>query len=533
MGDTRPTDSGRIGSGTLARARSTGDKQVFKDVSWSRSGLMRGNSRGQQPLGDTNWAVWWWLAPLLFLIFAIAALFWGINHIENTIEARAAGILEDANISSEGLAFEADYRDVEVTGQLPDGTTADEIEAALEADDSTSFNVRNATIAATAAAAVAAPETGDIDVSATSDGEALTLRGTVPSQAHADELIAAAQGTGLEVIDELTVSGLDASSADPEAQIGNFSAVVGTLAAGTFTAANLNIGDDGPVTGEIVAADEGAMAAFVDAAGDDVSVSAPATLGSLDVAANYDGERIVLDGTVLSDEQSAALEEAAANAVGAENVVNNLEVSGLDEAVEGADGRVDALAASLGTFGGLVSADATMNDTDLTVNGVAADEASQSASVDALAGGEDAGLRPGGDISLAEAPAVAEQIDLLQAELDGLQDEIRENVVFDTNTNALTPAATATLDKVVDAMNRYPLPVVEVGGHTDDRGGEDLNQGLSQSRADAVAAYVAENVDPGRLEAIGFGESQPIADNGTPEGQAQNRRVEFIAKESF
>lgn len=533
MGDTRPTDSGRIGSETLARARSTGDTKLFKEVNWSKKAYLRGNSRGQQPWGDTNWAKWWWAAPILFLLFAgLVTLLWGISHIENTIEDRAAGILEDAGISSEGLTFEADYRDVEVGGDLPEGVTAEQVEEALEADDSTSFNVRNATIAA-AAATVAVAETGDIAVTAMSDGEAITLRGTVPSQAQADELVAAAEGTGLEVIDELTVSGLEASSADPDGQIGNFSAVVGTLAAGSFTAANLAIGDDGPVTGEIVAADEATAATIEGTAGDGVAVSAPATLGSLDVTANYDGERIVLDGMVLSEEQSAALEAAAANAVGADNVVNNLTISGLDEAVEGADGRVDALAASLGTFGGLISAEASMNDTDLTVNGVAADEASQSASTEALATGEDAGLRPGGEISLAEAPPVAEQIDLLQAELDSLQDEIRENVVFDTNTNDLTPAATATLDKVVAAMNRYPLPVVEVGGHTDDRGTDELNAALSQSRADAVAAYVAQNVDPGRLEAIGFGESQPIADNGTPEGQAQNRRVEFIAKESF
>ena len=534
MGETRPTDSGRIGSETLARARSAGDTKVFKNVSWSRSGWVRGNSQGQQPWGDTNWAKWWWAAPLLFLLFAgLVTVLWGVNHIENTIESRAAGILEDASISSEGLTFDASYRDVEVGGEIPDGTTADEIEEALEADNSTAFNVRNATITATAAAAAVVAETGDIAVTATSDGEAITLNGTVPSEAQRDELVAAAEGTGLEVIDQLTVSGLEPTSADPDTQIGNFSALVGTLAAGSFTAANLAIGVDGPVTGEIVAADEATAASIEGTAGDGVSVSAPATLGSLDVTANYDGDRIVLDGMVLSEEQSAALESAAGNAVGADNVVNNLTISGLDEAVEGADGRVDALAASLGTFGGLVSGDASMNDTDLTVNGVAADEASQTASTDALASGEDAGLRPGGEISLAEAPAVAEQIDLLQAELDSLQDEIRENVVFETNTNELTPTATATLDKVVAAMNRYPLPVVEVGGHTDDRGGDDLNAALSQSRADAVAAYVSQNVDPGRLEAIGFGESQPIADNGTPEGQAQNRRVEFIAKESF
>ena len=128
---------------------------------------------------------------------------------------------------------------------------------------------------------------------------------------------------------------------------------------------------------------------------------------------------------------------------------------------------------------------------------------------------------------------VEDQIDLLQAELDTLQDEIRQNVVFDTNASTLSPAATATLDKVVEVMNRFPLPVIEIGGHTDDLGPEDANQALSQARADAVAAYIAQSVDPGRLSAVGFGESQPIADTTTDEGRAQNRRVELIARESF
>ena len=532
MENTRPAKPGRLGSTNLKGARSAKDIDVFEKVSWSRKALIRGNKQGKEPLGKTNWAVWWWLAPLLFLIFAVIALIWGINHIENVIETDSPQILADAGIDATGLEFDATYRNVEVTGDLPAGVTAEQIEEALESDDSNAFNVRNATIAA-AAAVVTAPDLANIDVDAESDGETITLVGTVPSQEHADSIVSAAESTGLEVTNNLTVSGLDAESNDPDGQIANYSAAIGTLAAGSFTAANLSIGNDGPVTGRIVAADQNVAQEFEAVVGDGVDVSAPAELGALDVAANFDGDRIVLDGTVLTQAHSDTLESAAADVVGAENVVNNLEISGLDEAVEGSDGRVDALAASLGTFGGLISADATVNDTDFTFNGVAADDTGQSASQATIAASEAAGLRPGGEISLNEAPAIEQQIDLLQAELDSLQAEIRENVVFDTNTNELTPAATATLDKVVAAMNRYPLPVVEIGGHTDDRGTDELNNALSQSRADAVAAYVGSTVDPERLEAVGFGESQPIADNTTPEGQQENRRVEFIAKESF
>ncbi len=531
MANSPSASKTRAVSNSLSGAKARGGDS-FEKVSWSRPALLRGDGKGNEPLGKTNWAVWWWLAPLLFLIFGIIALLWAISHIEGAIESSSAEILADAGIPTEGLEFEADYRDVEVSGAIPAGFTATQIEEALEADDSRAFNVRNATIAA---AAAAIPDPVSLAVDATSDGETLTLTGTVPTQENKDELIAAAEATGLTVDDRLTVAGGEAASVDPDGQIGAMSAVVGTLAAGSFTSAALSIGDDGPVSGDIIAADAAAATGFESLATDTLTVSAPATLGAINTEVNYDGERIVLDGTVLSNDQSAALESAATDVVGAENVVNNLRVSGLEEEVDGADGRVGALAAAVATFGGLDSADAMLDDSDLTVNGVASDEAGQAATNAAIDSADGAGLRPGGQVTLPETTEVPveEQIDLLQAELDALQDEIRENVVFDTNTNALTPAATETLDKVVAAMNLYPLPVVEIGGHTDDRGSNELNNGLSQSRADAVAEYVSGQVDPGRLSAVGFGESQPIADNNTPEGQAQNRRVEFIAKESF
>jgi outer membrane protein OmpA-like peptidoglycan-associated protein len=71
--------------------------------------------------------------------------------------------------------------------------------------------------------------------------------------------------------------------------------------------------------------------------------------------------------------------------------------------------------------------------------------------------------------------------------------------------------------------------VIRVEGHTDDRGRDDYNLDLSQRRAEAVKAYlIGKGVPPERLEAKGFGETQPLKPNTTQRNRAANRRVEFV-----
>ena len=84
----------------------------------------------------------------------------------------------------------------------------------------------------------------------------------------------------------------------------------------------------------------------------------------------------------------------------------------------------------------------------------------------------------------------------------------------------------AELRRVVERLTALR---VRVEGHTDSRGGDSFNLRLSQSRSESVRAYlIRRGVSPDRMEARGFGETVPIADNRTDAGRAQNRRVEFI-----
>ena len=83
------------------------------------------------------------------------------------------------------------------------------------------------------------------------------------------------------------------------------------------------------------------------------------------------------------------------------------------------------------------------------------------------------------------------------------------------------------LGELADFLKRFEDVYVDIEGHTDSTGPEDYNQSLSQRRAQAVVDYLVNEhgIAPQRLEAKGFGESQPVADNSTREGRAENRRV--------
>lgn len=103
------------------------------------------------------------------------------------------------------------------------------------------------------------------------------------------------------------------------------------------------------------------------------------------------------------------------------------------------------------------------------------------------------------------------------------------NVTFATNSADLNSQFFGTLDSVVLVLKEYDKTLVDVLGHTDNTGGAQLNQELSQRRAATVANYLtSRGILPGRIVQQGFGFSRPIASNDTAEGRAQNRRVEIV-----
>ncbi|MCB9736723.1 MAG: OmpA family protein [Deltaproteobacteria bacterium] len=107
---------------------------------------------------------------------------------------------------------------------------------------------------------------------------------------------------------------------------------------------------------------------------------------------------------------------------------------------------------------------------------------------------------------------------------------ITEKVFFATGKATIQARSFSLLDEVAKVLNdNKQIKLVEVQGHTDNRGNDDFNLKLSDARARAVYTYlIGKGVDPSRLTAQGYGETRPIGDNNTSIGREANRRVEFV-----
>jgi outer membrane protein OmpA-like peptidoglycan-associated protein len=113
----------------------------------------------------------------------------------------------------------------------------------------------------------------------------------------------------------------------------------------------------------------------------------------------------------------------------------------------------------------------------------------------------------------------------------GLVITLSGSVLFVSNEDVLQPRARERLDQVADVLLASPGRNIIIEGHTDSQGSESSNEQLSQRRAEAVRAYlVQKGCPPERITSRGLGERRPIADNASPDGRANNRRVEIVVE---
>ncbi len=175
-----------------------------------------------------------------------------------------------------------------------------------------------------------------------------------------------------------------------------------------------------------------------------------------------------------------------------------------------------AIGAGLGALVGIAAGDT-------------AEERRRGAVVGALVGGGIGGLA-GADLDRQEAELRQELGSNAQIINTGDQliVTLPQDILFATNSTALTGALRSDLTALAASMNRYPNTTINVIGHADNTGGAAFNQDLSARRAQAVSSVLMQSgVAPTRIRSIGRGEDAPIASNLTPEGRALNRRVEI------
>ncbi len=123
---------------------------------------------------------------------------------------------------------------------------------------------------------------------------------------------------------------------------------------------------------------------------------------------------------------------------------------------------------------------------------------------------------------LANLPTPEECVNAINAILTA------RKLTFEPGSGDLDGEAFATIDRIAEVLNDCAFVPMEIAGHTDSQGREVMNQRLSQERADSVLqALFARRVPTSNLRAVGYGETVPIADNGSEEGREANRRIEF------
>jgi OOP family OmpA-OmpF porin len=233
--------------------------------------------------------------------------------------------------------------------------------------------------------------------------------------------------------------------------------------------------------------------------------------------------RVRLSGFVPDDEIRSSILATAKGVFFNDQVEDGLR-SGSGNPVGFADAVTGAMSAMARLADGVLSlSGVTVDLTGRAVYGKAADEI-RAALLAALPGNyrgqASVGVKPPG-ATLATAACQPVFAGLLA----------KGKILFETGGAGLQGSSRPILDYLIGAAQRCPQAEIEVAGHTDSDGAEDMNLELSERRAKAVVAYLAHaGIDVSRISARGYGQDKPIASNETPEGKAQNRRIEFTVK---
>ncbi len=511
--------------------------------------------------GRHKW-VWWLLLPLI-LVLSIVSAYWGILHIEGQVRAAAPTILRNAGIDPSKLSFTADYRNVTVAGQLPEGVSPAKVREILERDrGSAGEDIRRAEIvayewikpvprdnAAESAIAQNAPapiepesttqvSTGSVSGSDGGAGDGAVRDSAVGDSAFGD----GAFGDGAVRKESLSIARVDVPPRVSVLFDGSNMTLSGTDVSKVqidrlLAAASTSVGSTNVKQQWQAAQMPGALGTAAVNSGD-IDQVAPlaalvAALGENASAASLRLENNAISGSIVaSSEQSMARLKASAG----DSVVVTSAVASAESSTSPDDKNKATTAPVVGqTAPAPTSSEdqaAPVEDLENAGDDAPAvdDSRVEDASVDSDS--SDSGEQQTGKPT--EKDLLQTEIAALQREIDALQQRINDHVFFVHDSSAITREAQPLLDKVGVAMRQYRRPSVMIEGHTDSIASREYNLSLSKRRAAAVLEFLARNgIDAKRLRSDGHGEDKPVVSNSTKPGRRLNRRVEFTAREPF
>jgi len=455
-----------------------------------------------------------WLLLVWAAITAAASL-WAIPDEEEDLTERATAALS-------GRAVTAGFvgRDAVLSG---------EVEAASDLDRAAALvrQIRGVRTVDTSAVAIKEPEIAptpprtppELTIDFANGG--VTLRGIVPDGETVDALLRAATTRFGDdnVVDQLEVGDSTAGAAWLAGIVPVLTGVEG-LDSGSIAIGPAGLLLTGNVASEdLSAAIEGLLATEL---GPDIAIEnrlevAPLSAPSFEAELLDDGS-VRLRGAMPDQRSIDDIVAAAAAVFGSANVVNEMTVG---DAIASPD-YLTALPATFGAIRGLRPWRVNVEQGQATLTGLGVSESALEATESALA----TAYTRGGLMLQADLRVDSDAVATVLTEL------LKGTATFEIGSAELSAEAGGLLDQAIAILVENGSTVLTVEGHTDDVGSDGDNLALSEARAQAVVDYlVAGGIDASRLTAVGYGESRPIADNGTPAGRAQNRRIQFVVEE--
>ena len=463
--------------------------------------------------GLVRWSSKWWPGTIPLAVLWALAAWTSTAPLEAELASRSTAALKDILLDKKQIAVSG--RDVALTADAFSEDGRRSAVAAIEVVPGVRL-VNDETRLV--------PEATPFVWSAERDVVRVTLTGSTPLPASKGKLLEAARADlgGVEVVDQTNLSRGAPPRFDDAALL--LLDQVAKLKDGKITISDTKVSLSGMARDlggrEAIAASLKNLPEGFSVASNEIKAPPYIFQANKDPVA----QTLTLTGYVPDNNVRAAIVVAAGRKFFNEKVVNNLK-----ESLGAPPGFAGAVAPALGALSRLSTGTLVVSDREVKLSGDALYEAAPGQLRGSLLKDFPQGWQVKADISVkpAAAPVDATVCQQLFSEVLG-----KGTIRFESGRSNLDPDSAGLLDHLIEIALRCPATNIEVAGHTDADGDNATNQALSEKRAQAVVDYLVKaGLPAGRFTAIGYGSAQPVAANGTDEGKARNRRIEFVVKE--